>query len=371
LILKEFKSKHSAKEVEQVFDAYKGFFNNEDELTQKFRRSELQPGYFAFVGQENGEVNIYQYSEKLEKWVSGASVDKMAIHKFPDLTKDFHTFFEPSASGIYRCFGMEDNLPEGYNYGDNDFYVNVYAVSKNYKILDAIDIRSGRKFIKNMYNGIWKDWVETGGTGSVPMYPKQIFFTNQAMNGSKALIPLSELGIKKGDVISISCGEKGQAIHIDDVSLLEEYTASYNVSFENDELIYYIQATTNPICQMQIFKYVPFEVEPPTPWHPYLTLLGVNEQLSNNTKKGDRFDIDMKTTSWELVRKPIIEIKTRYRDDWMEVLFDGKERYYFEFPFAVNGDFEQGDTVEYWLVWQDQKGEQYTGKEKVTMDILV
>jgi len=298
-------------------------------------------------------------------------LDPIAVHKYADLTKNFHDFFEPKSSGLYRCFGMTENLPNGYIVGDNDFYVNVYTTSMNYKCLEALDIRSGRKFIKNMYNGNWNEWVETGGVASVPLVPKSIYQIPNAVKGTATQLSLVDLKITKNDVISVSCGTRGMAVQVNDVNNLSNYASAYFMDFDNNKLIYRVDSEGTSRCSIEIFKYVPKEVEPPKPWHPYLNLKDVQDDLSNGTKTGDKFYLEIAPVSWELVRNPQVIITLPKCEERVELQFDGKERYYFNFPFDCTDRFVSGEKVGYHLLWSDQLDVYYEGTELIIKQILV
>lgn len=317
-----------------------------------------------------GEMKKASLVTRHRKAIADVS-DKMAIHKYKEETKDFHTFFNDSVSGIYRCFGMEENIPLGYIIGDNDFYVNVYAVSQYYKSLDALDIRSGRKFIKVMYSGTWRDWIETGGTGSIPLVPKSVYKNRDAKRGGADALSLAELGIVRGDKIMISSGTRGMAVECTTVEEITNYASGYFVSFDDDELIIYITDEGTAPCSLEIFKYSPVEVTPPKPWKPYLNLKNVADDITNGTLQGTLISMDIFVVSWELVRIPFVVLTLPLGEERVPLMFDDKGHYYFEFPFDCDGRFASGDVVKYHLVWDDQLGGQYTGDEVITKNILL
>jgi hypothetical protein len=47
-----------------------------------------------------------------------------------------------------------------------------------------------------------------------------------------------------------------------------------------------------------------------------------------------------------------------------DVIFDGKEMYYFGFPYD-GGKIVHGEEFTFFLVWDDQLGAQYTGDERI------
>jgi hypothetical protein len=296
-------------------------------------------------------------------------LDPIAIHKYADMSKDFHTFF--STSGLYRCFGMEENLPEGYVFGDNDFYVSVYTTSKNYKCLDVLDIRSGRKFIKTMRGGKWNNWVEVGGVGSVPLIPESVFLTRNPVKGTPEAIAFDTLGITKDDVLMVSCGNRGVAVKVSVIEDMNRYSASYFIDENLNELFYYIDVEGSSRCSLEIFKYSPPKITPPAPWHPKLTLHDVMGELSNATTMGESFYLDIGVISWELVRNPLVVLELPDGREEVPLIFDGKEKYYFEFPFDVDGRYSEYDIVIYRLIWDDQLGNRHEGTEEVHKQIHV
>jgi hypothetical protein len=285
------------------------------------------------------------------------------VGKYKDLTKDFHTFFDKS--GMYRCFGMMDNIPDGYNRGDNDFFVNVYDTCENYKVLDALDIRSGRKHVMNMYNGKWNPWFEPG----LPLVPKRVYLEKGVRVGSKQLIELDRLvGISEKDTLIVNCGTRGMAVRVETEEELEFFPASYCISDANGEFIYFIEAQGTDNTLIEISKYMPLVPEQPKPWIPHLTLLDV-EDIGVGIPQGEPVRLDMRAKSWELVRIPMLVMRGEGGEARAELKFDGKERYYFEFPFD-GARLKQGEEITYFLVWDDQIGNQYTGDERVVKIVM-
>lgn len=295
--------------------------------------------------------------------------DEMAIHKYPDLTKDFCTFFEPYVSGVYRCFGMMENIPNGYFAGDNDFYAFVYAVSEKYKTVEILDIRSGRRFTKCMLAGRWGDWFEWGINqgGQVP----ELIWSNVFTAGEMVDYPLSDLGITENDVLWISCGERGIATKVGNLDYLQDFAASYFLDFANNKIKCWAQREgANPNAYIDIYKFVTTPVTPPRGGRPYLTLNNVIEDITNNTNKGDIFPVEIALRSEELHRNPFITLDFRLYSYTTPLIFDGRERWSFEFPFQPTG-FNKGDQVKYTLSWRDQDGRTYEGFEEVIKDIIV
>ncbi len=283
------------------------------------------------------------------------------IGKFKDKTKNFQTFFDKS--GLYRCFGMTDNLPTGYNVGDNDFYVNVFDTSQNYKILEALDIRSGRRHTLQMYNGDWKPWIEP----NLPLIPKSIYKDDGVPTGARQLLELNILGITEKDSIIVNCGSRGIAVRVDNIDLLERYSASYHISDTDGEFIYFLDPDGSSKTLIEILKFVPVVPEAPIPWKPYLRLNGVDD-ISISTPLLTKVYLDLEAMSWELVRLPFVVIRTSIGEFKSMLIFDGKERYYFEWNID-SSKLTQGSEIEYHLVWDDQIGGQYTGEQVVTKTI--
>jgi hypothetical protein len=297
-------------------------------------------------------------------------LDPIAIHKYADMTKDFHTFFDEKSSGLYRCFGMVYNLPVGYTKGDCDFYVDVYTTSQYYKCLEALDIRTGRKFIKVMRGGVWKEWVETGGTGQTSLVPVSIYKHPDIYKGENVMLSLSDLGITDKDTLIVSFGHVGIGVRVDPNDDYSMWEARYYIEPQENLLTYYVKDDDPKPCHIEIFKYVPNVVEPPKPWTPYLKLRDVLTEFKHDTPMGARFYLDIGVTSWELVRMPFVVLTFPDGEIRLELNFDGKDKYYFTLPFNAEGKFKEGDVVVYHLVWDDQLEGQHIGNETVTKDII-
>jgi hypothetical protein len=52
------------------------------------------------------------------------------------------------------------------------------------------------------------------------------------------------------------------------------------------------------------------------------------------------------------------------------LIFDGKAKYYFKFPWAMSTVWKAGSEIRYQLSWQDDKGMNYTGFEKIIKHIV-
>lgn len=295
-------------------------------------------------------------------------INAMAIRKFADKTKDFHTFFGEYDSGVYHCFKMMDNIPEGYFAGDNDFYAFVYAVSENYKTVEILDIRSGRRFTKCMLAGEWKEWIEWNNINQGAKVPV-LKWESVTKSGQKLGLKLSDMGLFSTDVLWISCGSRGMALKVDNIDYLENYLASYYIN--EDDIIIWISGDIKP--QMSHYAIYRFETSPITPPRggcPYITLNDVIEDVHQTTKKGERFNLDIKIKSIELMRNPKITIDTWGWRETVNVIFDGEANYYFEFPRDLTTDWDIGSPVKYTLSWQDQNGMKYEGFETVEKAVM-
>lgn len=321
---------------------------------------EVKEGYVLSVGHT-----------KEPQWVESlGGRDEMAIHKYPDLTKDFHTFFSPSASGVYRCFGMMDNIPEGYFAGDNDFYAFVYAVSEKYKTVEIMDIRSGRRFTKCMLAGKWGEWFEWGinQAGKVPVLVWSSIYTC----GQVTELNLSDIGVFKNDVLWVSCGNRGVAINIDNPDYLEDYSASYIADFSNDKFLCWMsgEGPTN-MSQVDIYRFETSPITPPRGGSPYLTLKGIIDDITTTVRKGDEFFVDVGVKSIELVRNPKISLDFGTYSYTTDITFDGKVKWYFAFPFQPTSELTPDTIITTSLSWQDQHGMVYNGFESVAKPVVV
>ena len=71
----------------------------------------------------------------------------------------------------------------------------------------------------------------------------------------------------------------------------------------------------------------------------------------------------MNVLSWELVREPEIIMRGEGGEASSKIIFDGKERYYFGFPFDGN-KLKHGEEIMYRVIWNDQVGVAYEGEER-------
>lgn len=303
---------------------------------------------------------------KFPEWMPAQ--DSTAIHKFADRTKDFHTFFGEYDSGVYRCFEMMDNIPEGYFAGDNDFYAFVYAVSEKYKTVEILDIRSGRRFTKCMLAGKWQEWIEWNNINQGSKVPV-IKWNSVTETGKRLNMKLSDVGLFNTDLLWISCGSRGIAVKEDNIDYLEDYSSSYNI--EGDNLTLWISSDgQNPRSNFEIYRFETSPITPPRGGCPYITLGDVIGDVKQTTKKGERFDLDVKIKSIELMRNLKITIETWGWWETVNAIFDGKAKYYFEFPRDLTESWDIGSPVEYTLSWQDQNGMNYTGFETIEKAIM-
>lgn len=300
--------------------------------------------------------------------------DAMAIHKFKELSKDFHTFFRPYDSGVYRCFDMTDNLPEGYTPGDNDFYCFLFAVSTAYKTIEALDIRSGRRFTKSMLGSKWADWFEWGINqgGQVPI---MVYTSTNGHVGNPMAIPFSSMtgDANADDVFWVTCGSRGQAVQVYTTGELvsHAYSAAFYVDKQNNNVTYCLEEQGMDTKSVTVYKFVKTPVVPPGNASPYITLTEVLDELTNATQQGDRLNIIVETKCLELMRNLSITITTPGRWETTPVLFDGKAKYYFKFPWQPVGTWKEGEEVTYQLEWQDQNGRTFKGFETITKPIMI
>jgi hypothetical protein len=318
---------------------------------------------------DSGQLVLGLYENRLPVWTP--MKDTMAIHKFADKTKDFHTFFGEYDSGIYRCFEMMDNIPEGYFAGDNDFYAFVYAVSEKYKTVEILDIRSGRRFTKCMLAGKWQEWIEWNNINQGAKVPVSVW-ESVTESGQRLELSLSNMGLFPTDILWISCGSRGLALKVDNIDYLEDYLASYNIN--KDTITIWISGDIQPqMSHYEIYRFETSPITPPRGGCPYLKIIDVVDDISSETNKGDVIYVDLTIKSVELMRNPRVSMWVTPNSSvgaTVDLQFDGRERYFFEYPWD-RFTWDSGKFINYSLLWQDQNGMKYEGFETITKQISV
>jgi hypothetical protein len=150
-----------------------------------------------------------------------------------------------------------------------------------------------------------------------------------------------------------------------------EYLSTYFI--EGDNITIWSSTEIEPRgTRCQIYRYEIAPITPPRGGCPYLKLLNVMDDVSSQSEKGDRLFVDLTIKSVELMRNPKVSMWVSPDSSvgaTVDLQFDGKERYFFEYPWD-RFKWDEGKFINYKLLWQDQNGMKYEGFEIVEKPII-